>query len=249
MKSVTDTLLQRRSVRRYEREAIPREVMDHIFEAIRNTPTSYNGQQFSVIDVADQRLKEQLYEVVGAKHIKTCNRFLAFCSDFHKITMLARDMGVAMPDFTGTIDGLTVGIIDASLAMMSALTVAESYGLGTCCVGYARTANPEAVARLLGLPQGVYVVCGLSIGVPREQPDLKPKQPQSLVVHRDRYRSDYEMLRELRDYDEEIRRYNAVREGTKSDNDWCSHIVCYYDEAMGYDMLHKLRERGYDIKC
>ena len=42
MKSVKESLLQRVSIRRYEREAIPEETMEFIFEAIRNTPTSYN---------------------------------------------------------------------------------------------------------------------------------------------------------------------------------------------------------------
>ena len=52
MKSVKSTLLDRRSIRRYERESIDDSTMEFIYQAIRNTPTSYNGQQFSVIDVA-----------------------------------------------------------------------------------------------------------------------------------------------------------------------------------------------------
>lgn len=249
MKSVKDTLLERRSVRRYEREAIPDDVMGLIFDAIRNTPTSYNGQQFSVIDIADQELKEKLYDIIGAKQIKTCNRFLAFCADFNKISLLAAAKGVNMPAITDTIDGYTIGVVDASLAMMSALTVAVSAGLGACCIGYARTANPEAVSELLGLPQGVFLVCGLSLGIPRETPDMKPKQPKDLVIHRDRYRNDGGMVEELLQYDRDIRQYNATRMGgTTSDNDWGAHIVDYYDEAMKYDMLKKIRGRGYDIK-
>jgi nitroreductase len=58
MRDIKQTLLNRTSVRRYEREPIPAETMDFIYEAIRNTPTSYNGQQFSVIDIDDQNLKE-----------------------------------------------------------------------------------------------------------------------------------------------------------------------------------------------
>ena len=54
MKSVKSTLLDRRSIRRYERESIDDSTMEFIYQAIRNTPTSYNGQQFSVIDVTDQ---------------------------------------------------------------------------------------------------------------------------------------------------------------------------------------------------
>ena len=63
MKSVKETLLERRSIRRYERQQIEPEKMEFIHQAIRNTPTSYNGQQFSVIEVSDQSVKEQLYLV------------------------------------------------------------------------------------------------------------------------------------------------------------------------------------------
>lgn len=65
MKEVKDTLLQRVSIRRYERERIPQETMDFIYDAVRNTPTSYNGQQFSVIDIDDQELKEKLYALTA----------------------------------------------------------------------------------------------------------------------------------------------------------------------------------------
>lgn len=146
-------MMERRSIRRYEREPVTQEQMDFIFEAIRNTPTSYNGQQFSVIDIDDQELKLKLYELTGQKQIKTCSRFLAFCADFHKITLMSGVKDVAMPPFTSTADGLIVGTVDAALAMMSAVTAAGALGLGTCCIGYARTAAPAEISSLLRLPQ------------------------------------------------------------------------------------------------
>ena len=249
MKSVTDTLLERRSIRRYEREPIPAETMELIYEAIRNTPTSYNGQQFSVVDVTDQPLKEKLYELTGQKQIKTCNHFMAFCADFNKIALGARAKGLDMPPFTDTVDGLIVGTVDAALAMMSALTVAASAGLGTCCIGYARTVDPARMAEYLALPQGVFVVCGLALGVPRELPDLKPKQPLSLVVHHNQYRNDTEgITADLLSYDAEVARYNATRAGARTDNDWVDHMLGYYREAMKYNLLVKLRERGYNLQ-
>lgn len=246
MKTVQSTLLERRSIRRYEREAISEKDMALIFEAVRNTPTSYNGQQFSVIDITDQPLKERLYEMTGQKQIKTCNHFLAFCGDYNKIRRAAEAKGVDMPEFENTVDGLIVATVDASLAMMSAVVAAESLELATCCIGYARTADPEGMARELGLPKGVYVVCGLALGVPRELPDLKPKQPLSLLVHPNRYRTD-DMTSDLLAYDTEISNYNETRSGTKSDNDWVSHIVGYYTEAMSYNMLQKLALRGFTL--
>lgn len=247
MKTVKETLQDRRSIRRYEREIIPAETMLDIYDAIRNTPTSYNGQQFSVVDVTDQNLKERLYEITGQKQIKTCNHFLAFCADYNKIRQGAVAKHVDMPEFTDTVDGLIVGTVDAALAMMSAVVAAEAAGLGTCCIGYARTADPEAIAHELQLPEGVFVVCGLALGIPREMPDLKPKQPLSLLIHHDHYRSD-DLKNEILKYDSDIAHYNATRTGSKSDNDWITHIISYYREAMKYNLMSRLRERGFDLK-
>lgn len=246
MKSVKDTLLERRSTRRYERQHISQSNLNLIYAAIRNTPTSYNGQQFSVIDISDQETKIKLFELTNQKQIKTCNRFLLFCADYNKITTIAKAKNIEMPQFSHTADGVMVGIIDASLAMMSAVVAAESCGLGTCCIGYARTAAPKEIAKLLKLPQGVFAVCGLAIGVPRETNDLKPKQGKELMIHSNHYRTD-DMTQNLIDYDNRIIQYNTTRSGSTSDNDWASHIINYYREAMNYEMLDALRSQGFNI--
>lgn len=243
-KTVDQTLLDRRSIRRYERQDVTPEDMQFIYEAIRNTPTSYNGQQFSVIDITDQQLKEQIYEITHQKQIKTCNHFMVFLADYHKISIAADIKGVEMPSFPGTVDGLIVGVLDAGLAMMSAVVAAESRGLGTCCVGYARTVAPDELSSMLDLPEGVMIVCGLAIGIPRELPDLKPKEQLPLVVHRDRYHTD-DLRRQLTEYDKIVSHYNATREGTKSSNDWATHIIGYYREGMNYHLGQALRLRGF----
>ena len=249
MESVKKSLLERTSVRRYEREAIPEETMQFIFDAIRNTPTSYNGQQFSVIVIDDQQLKEELYALTGQKQLKTCNRLLIFCSDYNKISLLAKRKDIEMPPFTDTMDGTIIGIIDASLAMMSAVVAAEAAGLGSNCVGYLRTVDPAKVAELLKLPKGVFVVCGLALGIPREHPDLKPKQPNETVFFKNAYSSDPTALTDsLLEYDKTVTHYNATRSGGTTDNDWCGHILDYYRHAMDYNILEYLKNQGYDIK-
>lgn len=249
MESVRDSLLNRTSVRRYEREAIPPESMEFIYQAVRNTPTSYNGQQFSVIDISDQQLKEQLYLLTDQKQIKTCNRLLIFCSDYNKILRLAERKDIEAPAFTDTMDGVIIGVIDASLAMMSAVVAAQSLGLGSNCIGYLRTVDPAKVAELLHLPKGVFVVCGLALGVPREHPDLKPKQPAETVFFSNRYAEDEaKLVDDLLKYDAEIQEYNATRSGTTTQNDWCGHILDYYRHAMEYRILDYLKAQGYDVK-
>lgn len=159
MKTIEETLLNRTSVRRYEYDKIPSETLDFIYRAIANTPTSYNGQQFSVIAIDDQSIKEELYAITNQKQIKTCATLLVFCADYHKIDILAQKKGIDNPHFENTLDGVMVGIIDAALAMQNAVVAAQAAGLGSCCVGYARTANPEKIAEILKLPEGTCRLC------------------------------------------------------------------------------------------
>lgn len=246
-KDVKATLLERRSVRRYEREPVSDEDLAFIREAIRNTPTSYNGQQFSVIEVTDQVVKEKLAEIIGQKQLKTAAIDMLFLSDFNKIRVAAEAKNLSYPPFQDTVDGFIVGTVDASLAMMCAIVAANSRCLGCCPVGYARTVDPRKVSDLLALPRGVYLVCALSIGIPREEPDLKPKQPSELIFFRDRYGVD-DMPKKLLEYDSEIIKYHETRSSNNSSEDWIGQILSYYSEGMGYDMLAALNERGYPLK-
>ena len=125
-----------------------------------------------------------------------------------------------------------VGIIDAALAMQNAVV--------------SRTANPEKIAEILKLPEGTFVVCALTLGIPRESPDVKPKQPLSLVIHHNHYRTD-DMAPELEQYDQTISEYNRHRSGTTSENDWCTHILDYYRIALGYDMEGYLNKQGFKL--
>ncbi len=247
MKTIDDIFLNRTSVRRYERKPIEAEKLEFIYKAIQNTPTSYNGQQFSVVSITDQDLKLQLYELIGQKQIKTSAVFMVFCVDFYKLQQIAQATGTDFPRFQDTMDGFMVGVIDAALAMQNAVVAAEALGLGSCCIGYTRTAAPAELAKILRLPEGVCVICGLSLGYASEQPDLKPKLPLPLVIHENHYRTD-DIKPELLAYNEEVTAYNAVRSGDKTTNDWGRHIVDYYQTAMKYDMEQYTWNQGFRIK-
>ncbi|MBB3187987.1 nitroreductase family protein [Microbacter margulisiae] len=248
MKTIEEIFQTRTSVRRYERKTIEPEKLEFIYKAIQNTPTSYNGQQLSVIAVSDQTLKEQLYSITGQKQIKTCAIFLIFCIDFNKIKKFADTLAIEFPRFQDTLDGLLVGVIDAALAMQNAVIAAESLDLGSCCIGYTRTAAPAQLADILQLPEGVAVVCGLSIGYPSEHPDLKPKQPLSLLIHHNHYRSDdSQIVKDLMAYNNQIQHFNEVRTGDKTHNDWGTHILDYYQKALGYNLEEYFDQQGFHL--
>lgn len=246
MKNIVDTLLQRTSVRRYEMQPIEPEKISLIYKAIGSSPTSYNGQQYSVIAIDDQVLKEQIYTLTGQKQIKTCALFLVFCSDYHRIEVATQQKELPLPPFQRTLDGILVGVIDAAIAMSNARVMAEAMGLGCCCIGYIRTAAPHKLSELLHLPKGVAIVCGLAIGYPREQPDKRPKQDEALIIHHNRYHEEG-MEELLAQHDRNIALHNHSHSIGTTDKGWTIHMTEYYKEGMNYHTLGYYNEQGYGV--
>lgn len=245
MRNIVETILERRSVRRYERMAIEEEKKQLIYDAITTSPTSHNGQQFSVIAIEDQEIKEQIYELTKQKQIKTCALFLVFVSDYHKMDVYAEAKGLKLQPIQQTLDGILVGAIDATIAMSNARVMAEGLGLGCCCIGYIRTAAPEELSRLLKLPEGTAIICGLTIGYPREIPDKRPKQEQSLFIHHNQY-SDEGVAEKLEKYDDVIGRHNESHTLARY-IPWSKQMVDYYEESIGKHTMAYFREQGFDI--
>jgi hypothetical protein len=82
-------------------------------------------------------------------------------------------------------------VIDAALAAQNAAAAAESLGLGMVYIGGMRN-HPEEVAALLELPPEVFAVFGMCVGTPdpAHPAEVKPRPPQSVVLHHERYRQD-----------------------------------------------------------
>lgn len=219
-----ELLLNRRSYRKYKDLPIEPEKLETIFAAIQNSPTSMNGQQFSVVAITEQSLKNEIMEHAGGQeHLKKNGILLIFCVDYHKIEHIAKASGQEVP-FAGTIESLLVGSVDCALAIQNAVVASLSLGLQTCCIGYIRNKGAQFVSKKLELPQHVFPICGLVIGYSEHQPDLKPKQSIPLFIHYNKY--DYKnQLQYLQQYDEVMEKFNGTRaDGTKVGN-WSSNLI------------------------
>ena len=199
---VTETLNAHVTIRHFTPQPIPQAMLDSILDAARRSPTSSNMQTYSIIVVRDPKTRRALVPLTGnQKHLETCDVFLAFCADLHRL-----EMAVALHDLemATSLENTLVATIDAALVGMSAQTAAESFGLGAVMIGAMRN-HPIKAARLLGLPEGVYVVYGMCLGWPDEtrRPPQKPRLPRELVIHEECYNtSDSRPL--LRAHDHEL---------------------------------------------
>lgn len=181
---VIETLNNHVSVRDFSDRPLNDETLEKMLEAARRSPTSSNLQTYSLVVVRDRETKKKLSEIASnQRHIVTCPVFVALCADVSRLKLACELQGTT---YAGNLERSLIATVDAALVGMSLSLAAESLGLGTVMIGAMRN-DPTEAARLLGLPDGVFVVYGLCIGWPKERPPQKPRLPVELVIHRERY--------------------------------------------------------------
>jgi nitroreductase len=206
------SLLEHRSVRGYKPDAVPAGTVETMMAAAQSAATSSNMQWWSAIAITDPAKKKVLAEIAGGqKHIEQCPLFIAWIADMSRngrISQSEKTDFECMP----WLETFMVACIDAALAAQNAVVAAESIGLATVYIGAMRN-DPVRVAELLGLPRQSFVVFGLCVGYATDKSvgEVKPRLPQGIVLHRERYDAGNEAaLRQI--YDAEMAKFSQRHE-------------------------------------
>ncbi len=198
-------LLDHRSVRAYKPDPVPAGTLETLVAAAQSAATSSNMQWTTVIAVSDPAKKKALAEIAGnQKHIEQCPLYLCWVADMTRNAGIAQAEKVEFETMPW-LETFLVACIDVALAAQNAVVAAESLGLSTVYIGAMRN-DPERVAKLLELPEKSFVVFGLCVGyaAPQAEGDVKPRLPQSVVLHHERY--------DRRNVDGERKAYDAELE-------------------------------------
>lgn len=216
------TILSHRSVRSYLSDPLPPLTLELLVAAAQSAATSANLQSWSVVAIEDPQRKEELSRLAGGQtHIKEAPLFLVWLADLARVARVADSRGLSH-DALEYLELLIKAIVDASIAAQNATLAAESLGLGTGYIGAIRKSTQE-IATLLNLPPLVFPVFGLCVGYPNPevQTAIKPRLPQSAVLHRETYK--------LAEQDEAISHYNDIIKNFYTEQkmnvagDWSQH--------------------------
>lgn len=182
------SMLDHRSVRDFLPDPVPPGTLETLIAAASSAATSSNMQLWSAIAIADPAKRRVLAEIAGGqKHIEKCPLYIAWVADLSRNERMAQAEKTTF-EVIPWLETFMVACIDAALAAQNAVVAAESLGLRTVYIGAMRN-DPARVAELLGLPPRAFVVFGLCVGYadPASKNEVKPRVPQSTVLHHERY--------------------------------------------------------------
>jgi nitroreductase len=162
-----NTIKKRRSIRKYTEQAVTDEQIRQLLEAAMAAPSGSNIQPWEFVVVKDPGLKRQLAQT-------------------HTWSYMAADAAVVFV-VCGNERASHHWVEDASAATENLLLAATALGLGAVWVGIYPGADREAhVRRVLGIPEGIRVLCLVPVGHPAESKSPRTRYKES-KVHYERW--------------------------------------------------------------
>lgn len=153
--SILDSIINRRSIRRYQKKEIPKEVLLQILEAGRQAPSAVNRQPIRFVIVSDQNILKDLCNTVITRFVKEAPAVIVGCADVKSL-------------MTGK-----WAVVDTTIAMENMVIAAWALGIGSCWIG---ACNEQKVKEMLKIPKDWKVVALVTLGYPDEQPKQKKKK-------------------------------------------------------------------------
>ncbi|MCA8978242.1 MAG: NTP transferase domain-containing protein [Planctomycetes bacterium] len=185
--STVAQMFRHRSHRSYLADDLAAGQLERLVDAARHASTSSYIQAYSVVAVRDPERRLVCSRLCGDQaHIVAAPVFLAICADLNKLAMACELHATSLQ--TQSFELFLQATIDAALLGQNLQLAAEAEGLGSCMIGGARN-DPIAIAELLELPPGVFVLFGMTIGRPGDDPVPRGRMPLAGVLHDERYDS------------------------------------------------------------
>lgn len=166
---VINTIMQRRSVRKYLDKQVEHSKLETIALCGINAPNGMNKQPWEVRIVESK----EWIDGVTAEFVKKNKAMAERDKNFKNMFRNAPNV-IVIATPTGQ------GQIDAGLMGENMILAAQSLGLGTCCLGgpvqFVKN-DPAAKPYLerLALPDGYEIAYMIAVGYPDEQPEAKPR--------------------------------------------------------------------------
>ncbi len=189
MNEIIKSLKARKSVRAFEDKTINPEDKASIIDAACEAPTAGNMMMYTIIDVTERSMLDQLaVSCDNQPFIAKAQFALVFCADFQK-WIDAFSIIEETPRLPGAGE-LLLACNDALIAAQNAVVAAESLQIGSCYIGDIME-QYETHKELFNLPRYVFPAAMLVFGYPTEQQKNRAKPARfdnKYIVNANKYR-------------------------------------------------------------
>lgn len=156
-----EAITSRRSVRRYKKKPVPRDLVVKVLEAARWAPSARNSQPWSFIILKDKEIRKNVARI--AIHGK-------FLADAPLGVVVVVDPKVSNHP-----------VEDGAAATQNILLAAHALGLGACWIAAHGSPYEEELKHVLGVPEDKTILSIVSLGFPDESPETTRKNLDSMV--------------------------------------------------------------------
>jgi FMN reductase (NADPH)/FMN reductase [NAD(P)H] len=196
MNPTLEVIQRRRSVRKYVQAPLREDQKEAILCAAMRAPTAGNMMLYSIIEVEDQALKDQLVDTCDHQpFIATAPFLLLFVADYQRWFDMyqaagceARALELGITPRKPTEGDMILAMMDTLIAAQTAVLAAESLGIGSCYIGDI-IENWEIHQQMFDLPKYTLPAALLCFGVPDDEPPekLRGRFPPQFILHKNRY--------------------------------------------------------------
>jgi nitroreductase len=154
--TVLETILTRRSIRKYIQKDVPKELVEILLEAAMHAPSANNSQSWEFVVINDRKLLDQLAVVHPyAKMLKYAPMAVMVCGN------------KSIEEREGYLSQ------NCSAATQNLMLAAHSLGLGSVWLGvYPKTERVDPIHQLMKLPEHILPISLVAVGWPDE---VRPK--------------------------------------------------------------------------
>ncbi len=178
-------LAGRRSCRDYLDRAVDPALVETLAAAAFCAPTKSDLQQRDLVIVRDPGLRAEIDALFpNDPWIAAAPAFLVFCGNNRRQRQLHEWRGRAFVN--DHLDAFFNAAVDAAILLATFVIAAERAGLGCCPISAVRN-HAARVSELLGLPDHVFPVTGLTLGWPAEAGAISLRLPLEVTLHEDRF--------------------------------------------------------------
>jgi len=243
MNQTIETILNHRSIRKFEDEKLTEEQVRLLVEAAQQASTSSNVMAYTIIGITDEDLKEELRKVSGQPYVKDNGHLFVFCGDLNRIHQLgSSEDREEMQQTIESTEQFIVTTVDAALAAQNMAIAAESMGLGICYLGSLRN-DVYRVNELLELPDHVVPLFGMAAGYPKHEPEKRPRLPFEAIYHENKYKANTKQQKLIEQYDKELKAYYEARSKNKRVDTWTDQMIRKYSKPSRMEVTPFVKEK------